>query len=299
MPATRGRRWDEEISSWWAAIDRHGHYGAQAHADDEDPSHQAHPFSVEDPLPAHLERPAQVEGHDEEDDEDALTLMVEGLELRLSCAWRKGLRHGHGLLWGPALEKVGIRYLQRPFYSSLYSTFLFHSFLAGSFKRGCLDGLGRAKLTDGITLEGAFAGGRLHGLVRGRTDDGHLTMVGQFADGRAVGPFWRLTEGGGYLYGGLNERGLHGGPTCAYIYPDAAAALVGSFDSCEMISAHECRIEDLRRSGHSLKATFSEAESADLFRFSPSTLLEVKCPHLRRDPLEKRTVEVSCVTPHL
>ncbi len=191
---------------------------------------------------------------------------------------------GHCCLSGAATEARGLRCL------------------VGVYRRGRLNGRGKAVVVDGeegdIALEGEFVDGRLEGVAEGRrVETGELVQVGTFKGGRSVGPHWRRTEGGGFLYGTLDGRGSFTGERNAFLYPDLRTALMGRFEGGKMVAALEAEVvsaERDRQTGTLLELRFSPPSSPEReeFSFAPSTLTEIRCPMFRLDPLERKTVLV-------
>ena len=63
--------------------------------------------------------------------------------------WRQGRRDGTGSLSSPGLERLGVLAV------------------AGNYRDGVLQGLGRVHMLDGAIWDGWFLNGKLHGPVRG------------------------------------------------------------------------------------------------------------------------------------
>ncbi len=148
-----------------------------------------------------------------------------------------------------------------------------------------------------IVLDANMKDGRLHGISLGHDDDGTLAMVGLFVEGRARGPFWQKVEGGGFLYGRLDKRGAFSGNSNAFIYPDMRTAMRGRFKGGDMVAARACQVVDTREQDNVLHLVFSDDsagnnDNRELFTYAPSTLTEIRCPRMRRDPLETTTVRV-------
>merc|ERR1712223_329787 len=156
----------------------------------------------------------------------------------LNGSWRKGKRHGAGLICGPALEAKGIKVIW------------------GKYVGGLLAGKAKVSLLNvDCTLEGEFVNGRLHGPVRGVTSKGRLAWAGLFKAGKSYGASWRGLDGGGFLYGSIGPNGQFTGNKNAYIYPDMTTAFYGHFHDGRVIEAQPVEVREtyLDKTGTILK----------------------------------------------
>jgi len=196
----------------------------------------------------------------------------------LNGSWRKGKRHGAGLICGPPLEAKGIKVIW------------------GKYVGGFLTGKARVSLLNvDCTLEGEFVNGKLHGPVRGITSKGRLAWAGLFKAGKSYGASWRGLDGGGFLYGSMGSNGQFTGNKNAYIYPDMTTAFYGRFHDGRMVETQPVEVCEtyLDKSGTILRLCFGKPKyQAPTYRFWPSGLNFVSVPPLQEDPFEVKHVYV-------
>eukprot|EP00088_Acartia_fossae_P044428 TRINITY_DN4716_c0_g1_i9.p1 TRINITY_DN4716_c0_g1~~TRINITY_DN4716_c0_g1_i9.p1 ORF type:complete len:266 (+),score=51.09 TRINITY_DN4716_c0_g1_i9:36-833(+) len=142
----------------------------------------------------------------------------------LHGSWREGRRVGHGSLYGPRLEKVGVKHL------------------TGYYDDGVLNGQGKIYMANSTIRDAWFSDGYCHGPCRGMTMDGRLDYVGWFKGGLATGFSWQHVRGEGWLVGCLDNKGKFTGEEIAYLYPDLETAILGKFEDGVLISGQPARV---------------------------------------------------------
>ncbi len=290
---------DEDVSTtiaaWWADLETFGFRGGFVVSNgEEEEEEEVQEFAVVDPtegVPLEVRR--KESGEQEEEEEELVAETALGPVVISGNYYKKVTSHGEGHLLrgvaslsGPGLERRGIRCI------------------VGKYRGGKLSGRGKVLLlSDDLTLEGEFVSGRLVGPVVGSDPETGATVAVGVFDGRGracrAAPFWRRTEGGGFLYGRLDPDGRFGSGNDddAFVYPDLRTALVGRFRHGRMEEARERLVVGVVSDGGLvLRLRFSPPREAGgdpaVFAYRPSTLREIRCPPLQEDPLERNTVRV-------
>ena len=101
------------------------------------------------------------------------------------------------------------------------------------------------------------------------TGFGGLAFVCRYHKGKAVGPCWRQTIGGGFLYS-MSDKFT--GDDVAYIYPDLRLAMVGKFKGGVMVSAKKATVRKVRCNSGIMELEFSKTKETDhAFHFETLT----------------------------
>ena len=112
----------------------------------------------------------------------------------------------------------------------------------GHYENGFLSGRAKIDFDGGISIDGYFVKGILHGFARYFDERGRLIFIGNHVNGQPTGTCWKIITGGGSVVGIVNRRGKLTGSCIAYIYPDYQTALVGRFNDGIMETAKEAEV---------------------------------------------------------
>lgn len=118
-----------------------------------------------------------------------------------------------------------------------------------------------------------------------------MTFIGRFQSGRPRGPCWKYMEGGGFLFGHVDDQGEFSGNQIAYIYPDMATAWLGCFKKGVMISAKVTKVIGVKVVDHILVPDFATPTGLAVGK-SKSTQTSMGQHLLVPDPYE--TSQVVC-----
>jgi len=202
---------------------------------------------------------------------DCIVKLTNGDELQ-GC-WRDGKRVGQGALYGPRLEKLGIKHI------------------SGFYEDGVLTGQGKVYLEDETIRDGWYQHGYFHGPVRGVTLSGRLDYIGWYSCGLPTGLTWKYVRGDCWLVGCQDSTGNFTGEDIAFIYPDLETALVGKFEKGILVSAKPARVLSTELKNGVLIPTF-HITSEKIYQRWISTSQDIACPPHLSDPYESSLVQV-------
>ncbi len=123
-------------------------------------------------------------------------------------------------------------------------------------------------------------------------------FIGNYDNGKAVGPVWIGMLGGGFLHGDIPESndGMFTGDDLAYIYPDMETVLKGKFVDRVMISARESAIlEDECDQGIRVVSKYAKPDpDGPAFYFDPPSNVSFGAgPPNVVDPFERKWCKVA------
>ena len=263
----------EAFWKWWNDLEKFGFLQPSSERtsidgnDNEEQFWNTNVFRVKDPIVYLDPKDCEIDG------DLCMVHKSRGKEYLLNGRWRKGFREGLGGISGPGLEEFGIRDI------------------VGSYRRGKLQGPGKAFLTNGISLQGVFLNGQMEGYVRGFRENGEMCLVGLFKDGTPHGPFWKMLTGKAFMYGTLDRMGRFTGGRIFYLYPDISTSICGSFKDEELTKGHQCTLHGLELRNQLLIPTFTDCHGPEI-KFSPSSLTAINCDPLQSDIFESSWVYV-------
>lgn len=162
----------------------------------------------------------------------------------------RGVRSGDGVVISPRngisrlcgtysdgkLQGRGQLVMRTPFFSHVVNT----------LNNYCLSQIG----SDTSVLDCFFKDSVVHGLCRKidmkkfREFRRQLSFVGRYLDGRPAGNCWTYVEGGGFIFGDVENGEATTGEDFAYVYPDQETAFVGSFVRGRMLRGAASKITD-------------------------------------------------------
>ena len=108
--------------------------------------------------------------------------------------------------------------------------------IIGEFKSNQLCGLAKV-VRDKYSTEGYLINGRFHGLIRRHDSEKNLKAFGKYCNGKAIGIWWKMLEGGGVLVGNVNRHEKFSGNETIFLYPDLITCFVGWFEDEKMVNA--------------------------------------------------------------
>ena len=166
------------------------------------------------------------------------------------------------------------------------------NYIEGEYMDDKLEGKGRVKFKDNACIEGYFKEAILHGFCRCFSAKNRLTSIGIYANGKPIGTYWKIIEGGGCIVGRVDKEGTLSGPDIAYIYPDFRTALVGDFVAGVLSCGQHCSLIGATvESGCLMAPVFSE-KKGQIFKREISTDIFVTLSPTLQDPYETNTIKV-------